>query len=154
MAVFSDDVKKKIDHYLQRYETKRSAILPVLHVIQDSYGWVQDQHIEALEVDYGLSKVDVLEVFTFYTAYLKEKPAKYHIQFCDNIVCEMRGAKEAMHCIEEKYVAKDKTKFDCIGVPCLGLCGQAPVMLVNKDRYGNVTADKVDGILSSYSPKE
>jgi NADH:ubiquinone oxidoreductase subunit E len=156
-TVFSPAIQDLIKKELTRYETKRSSILPILHAIQDEYGWVQEKHIEALESTYGLNRIQMKEVLTFYKAYYQEKPRKHPIQFCDNIVCCMMGAKDVMKKIEghiERLQEKmgDDAPFEMIGVPCLGVCDQAPAMLVNKDRHHKVTIENVDQILSKYAP--
>lgn len=155
--LFSSGLQETIKKELTRYETKRTSILPILHAIQDECGWVQDKHIDALEVVYGLNRIQIKEVLTFYKAYRQEKPRKHPIQFCDNIVCCMMGAGEVMTKIEghikrleEKH--GENAPFEMIGVPCLGVCDQAPAMLVNKDRHHKVTVDNVDQILSKYAP--
>lgn len=156
-SVFSSGLQDKIKGELSRYETRRSSILPILHAIQDEYGWVQEKHVDALETAYGLNRVQVKEVLTFYKAYRQTAPRKYEIEFCDNIVCCMMGAKDAMRKIEnhiETLEAKlgDATPFRLKGVPCLGVCDQAPAMLVNKDRHHKVTVENVDQILETYAP--
>ncbi|MBP9706305.1 MAG: NAD(P)H-dependent oxidoreductase subunit E [Oligoflexales bacterium] len=157
MALFSAEIKLKIEALLGRYETRRSAILPILHVIQDEYGWIQPEHFDALHKDYDLDRVQVYEVATFYSMYRLKEPKPYRILFCDNIVCHMMGAKSAMATIEKKLEAfKVKTgqeaPFSLDGVPCLGVCDGAPAMLVNKDRYLCVSDEKkIDEILAKYS---
>lgn len=157
MSVFSPDLTKKIEHFLTRYETKRSAILPVLHAIQDVHGWVSEPQIEELHTRFGLDRVHVKEVITFYDIY-KDKPVRKHIiRYCHNITCTMLGAKEAIHRIEGHIEKLEKeTSGDCPfqleKFPCLGKCDGAPVMLVGKDRHERVTADKVDAVLSKYAP--
>lgn len=154
--VFSASTREKINHFLNRYETKRSAIIPILHLIQDTDGWVQEHHIDALEKDYGLHRVHVREVLTFYTAFHRSVPKPFHIQFCDNLVCCMVGAKEVMEKIE-KRIENHETKtgkpspFGLRGVPCLGWCGDAPVMLVNKEQHLNINLENIDSILDKYS---
>ena len=155
--VFSSKLQDVIKKELTRYETKRSSILPILHAIQDEYGWVQEKHIDALESVHGLNRVHVKEVLTFYKAYYQKKPRKHPIQFCDNIVCCMMGAKDVMERIEDHIKRLEEkhgenAPFEMIGVPCLGVCDQAPAMLVNKDRHHKVTLENVDQILSKYAP--
>lgn len=155
MSSFSNDVKEKISGFLGRYETQRSAILPVLHLLQDTYGWIKPEFIDELHDEFGLNRVHVLEVATFYSMYRLEEPKPYRILFCDNIVCHMMGANERMDEIRQKLEnIKQKTgkeaPFSLEGVPCLGVCDGAPAMLVNKDRYLNVTSEKVDEILAKY----
>lgn len=154
MSVFSGKLQEKFKHYLERYETKRSAILPILHEIQDEYGWIQPKHIEALESEFGLHRVHVQEVVTFYSMYRTEKPKPYRIYFCDNIVCTIMGAEKTMAKIRnvmKSYEEKGlESPFSLEGVPCLGVCDGAPAMLVNKDRYLRVDSEKVEDILRQY----
>jgi NADH-quinone oxidoreductase subunit E len=154
MSVFSKTLQDKIQHYLNRYETKRSAILPVLHEIQDECGWIQPKHIEALETEYGLHRVHVREVASFYSMYRLEEPKPLRIYFCDNIVCTMMGAKKVMDKIQTHIKNTEKSgkpcKFSLQGVPCLGVCDGAPAMLVNKERHLKVNIDNIDQILKQY----
>jgi NADH-quinone oxidoreductase subunit E len=151
---FSPALKEKINGYLKRYETRRSAILPILHEVQDELGWISSESVEELARDYDLPEVHIREVLTFYSMYRQEKPAKHPILFCDNIVCCMMGAKPVMEKIKAKVKevnqAKGQEVLSLQGVPCLGVCDGAPAMLVNKDRYLKVTVDNVDQILSKY----
>lgn len=152
---FTPALRKKIEGYLTRYETKRSAILPALHAIQDELGWIADEHVEILDKDYGLHRVQVREVLTFYTAYRQKKPAKHPIMFCNNIVCCMLGANEVIDKIKghiKKYEERGmEAPFSVEGVPCLCVCDGAPAMIVNKDRHLKVTKDNVDEILERYA---
>lgn len=150
--VFSAKLQDKIKSELTRYETKRTAILPILHAIQDEEGWVQEKHIDALEAHYDIHRVHVKEVLTFYKTYRQNAPKPYEIEFCDNITCCMLGARESMEKIQAHIDRLgDKSPFHMKGVPCLGVCDQAPAMLVNKDRHHKITADKVNETLSKYS---
>lgn len=156
MHAFSESLRKKIEGYLTRYETKRSSILPILHVIQDEEGWIQGKHIDALEEQFGLPRVEVREVLTFYSMYRQEEPAQFRVLFCDNIVCCMMGAKATMDKIQKRIDAcaesGKESPFSLQGVPCLGVCDGAPAMLVNKDRYLKVSPENVDEILNKYAP--
>lgn len=156
MSVFSAQVREQIDQLIGRYETKRSAILPILHAIQDEYGWVNEDQVEELHEKYGLDRVHVREVITFYSLYHDEPVAKYQILLCNNLVCCMFDADAVIDKIKariEQYHAKgQESPFSVEGVPCLGVCDGAPAMLVNKDRYLKVTTDNVDEILDKYQP--
>ncbi len=155
MSVFSESIVTKINGYLGRYETKRSSILPILHELQDEYGWIKPEHLKGLSEEFGLPEVQVNEVATFYSMYRLEEPKKYRVLFCDNIVCHMMGADSAMakirHMIEdfEKKTGKP-SPVSLQGVPCLGVCDGAPAMLVNKDRFLKVTEHNVQEIVSRY----
>jgi NADH:ubiquinone oxidoreductase subunit E len=150
MSGFSEVLQAKIESYLTRYETRRSAILPVLHAIQDEHGWIHEEHVEELHQRYALDRIQVKEVITFYDIY-KDKPVKKHlIRFCKSLTCHMMGAAPAMAKVEA-YMERSGSEdmFELEPFPCLGKCDGAPVMLVGKERFEHVTADKVDGILES-----
>lgn len=149
MNGFSEELRTKIQGYLKRYETRRSAILPVLHAIQDEYGWIHEEHIEELHQTYQLDRIHVKEVITFYDVY-KDKPVKKHlIRFCKSLTCHMLGASESLHKIEQYIATEDKEGlFELEPFPCLGKCDGAPVMLVGKNRYEHVTEDKVVSLLN------
>jgi NADH:ubiquinone oxidoreductase subunit E len=156
MSVFSEPLRKKIEGYCTRYETRRSAILPVLHAIQDEYGWIKEEHVEELHEKYQLDRVQVKEVITFYDIYKDEPTRKYVLRFCDNFTCRMLGSRDAIARIEKIIEKLDKDMgqdgpFQLEKFPCLGKCDGAPVMLVNKVRHECVTADKVDAVLAKYA---
>ncbi len=154
MSLFSDPIQKQILHYLERYETKRSAILPILHVIQDELGWIQKEHVEALEKEYGLSRVEVWEVATFYSMYRLKACKPLRIYYCDNVVCSIMGGKKTTQKIEEelkqRFPDQEHCPFSLEPVPCLGVCDGAPALLVNKDRHLKITENQVAGLLDHY----
>jgi NADH-quinone oxidoreductase subunit E len=156
VSAFSAQVREQIDQFIGRYETRRSAILPILHAIQDEYGWVNEAQVEELHEKYDLDRVHVREVITFYSLYHDEPVAKYQVLLCNNLVCCMFDADNVIAKIEQRIkLYKDKGQeppFSVEGVPCLGVCDGAPAMLVNKDRYLKVTAENVDAILDKYHP--
>jgi NADH-quinone oxidoreductase subunit E len=157
MSIFSAELNTKIKALCERYETKRSAILPALHAIQDEMNWISPEAVEELDAVYGLNRVHVKEVITFYDIYHDTPQRKNIIRYCGNVTCSMMGAKEAIHKIEDRInTLEEKMGEDCpfsLEVfPCLGKCDGAPVMLVNKDRVEHATADKVEEMLSKYAP--
>ena len=156
MSVFSAGLTKTIEGYLTRYETRRSAILPVLHAIQDEHGWISPEQIEELHTKFQLDRIHVKEVITFYDIY-KDTPQRKHVlRFCDNFTCRMLGSTPAIKRIEGHIKKMEATMgedcpFSLERFPCLGKCDGAPVMLVGKERFEHVTEDKVDAVLSKFS---
>jgi NADH:ubiquinone oxidoreductase subunit E len=157
MSVFSENLQKTIKDLCERYETRRSAILPVLHAIQDEKGWISPEAVEELHENYDLTRVHVKEVITFYDIYHDSPTRKHTIRFCGNLTCCMLGAKDSIKKIKERIAAlEEKMGDDCpFGLevfPCLGKCDGAPVMLVGKDRLEHATVDKVEELLEKYAP--
>ena len=153
---FSDEIRGKIEGYLDRYETRRSSILPILHVIQHEYGHISEEQIDELESKYELSRVHVKEVISFYDIYKDTPQRKHVIRFCANLTCCMLGAKDSIKKIKDRiaeYEAQmgDDTPFAIEEFPCLGKCDGAPVTLVGRDRHEHITVDKVDDMLAKYA---
>jgi NADH-quinone oxidoreductase subunit E len=157
MSAFSAKLQQTIEGYLTRYETKRSAILPVLHAIQEEQGWIRPEAIEELHERFGLDRVAVKEVITFYDIYKDHPVRKFQIRFCKNITCHMLGARPAIERCRANIQALDQEMgedgpFSLEEFPCLGKCDGAPVLLVNKDRIEHATVDKIDEIMARYAP--
>ncbi len=157
-SYFSAGLNEKIKGYLGRYETKRSSILPILHAIQDENDWISPEAVQALEAEHGLSVVDVNEVLSFYTMYRKAPPKPYRLEVCGSISCWLHGADKTISEAKAHIAQAEKNgkpvPFECHKVECLGVCGYAPVALVNKDRHLNVTPELARKLIDDYSKKE
>ncbi|NBW83260.1 hypothetical protein EBR21_16040 [bacterium] len=157
-SFFSAQLNDKIKGYLGRYETKRSSILPILHAIQDENDWISADAVQALEQEHGLSVIDVNEVLSFYTMYRKAPPKPYRLEVCGSISCWLNGADKTIASAKEYISQAEKNgkpvPFECHKVECLGVCGYAPVALVNKDRHLSVTPELARKLIDDYSKKE
>ncbi len=145
---------ERIERLMNRYPDRRSALLQVLHAVQDEKGYLDAEAIKWVAKLFGLPPAEVYSVASFYTMYNLKKVGKYLIQVCTNISCMINGAEEIVRHIEKKLGIKvgettPDGKFTLITVECLGSCGKAPAMMINKDYYENLTVEKVDAILDS-----
>jgi len=150
----SEETWNKIQDLMQRYPDRRSALLQVLHAVQDEKGYLDMEAIKWIAKLFRLPPAEVYSVASFYTMYNLKKVGKYLIQVCTNISCMINGAEDIVRHIEKKLGIKvgettPDGKFTLITVECLGSCGKAPAMMINKDYYENLTPEKVDAILDS-----
>ncbi len=149
---FSGKVRKEIDKIVARYPQKEAAILPVLHIAQQEFGFISPESEEMVAGILGVKPIRVREVVTFYTMLNSEPVGKYHIQVCSNLSCSLLGSEKLIDYIKEKLsiqpgeTSKDK-KFTLSLVECLGACEQAPCMMVNFEYHGNLDKKKIDKIL-------
>jgi NADH-quinone oxidoreductase subunit E len=154
---FSPQLTTLIQKELVRYETKRTSILPILHAIQDEQDWISPKDVEALEKEFGLSAVDVQEVLTFYTMYRKNPPKPWRFEVCNSISCWLMGSEKTLQTIQNKLdeckAQGKELPVECHKVECLGVCGFAPVALINKDRHLNVTPELALKLLEIYASK-
>lgn len=157
-ANFSPELKKVIEGYLKRFETKRSSILPVLHAIQDEKDWISDADVEELEKTYGLAAVDVREVLTFYAMYRTSPPKPFRFHVCNSISCWLMGSQKTIAAIQKRIddaqSAGKPIPFEVKAVECLGVCGYAPAAFINKDRHFNVTPELALKLVDEYCKKE
>jgi NADH-quinone oxidoreductase subunit E len=114
--------------------------------------------MECLAVELGLPVSEVRAVATFYTMFNKEPVGRYHIQVCQNLTCSLLGAESLITYLEKRLgIAAGQTssdgKFTLSRVECLGSCGTGPVMQINDDYYENLTAERIDRILTDLGDK-
>ena len=154
MAVFSPEVEAEIDRHLAKYPSTRSAILPLMFIVQRERGYLDAPGVSYLANRLSLRITDIWEVATFYSM-LQTKPiGKYHIQICKTLSCKIMGeGKITEHVIKKLGIKPGETttdgKFSLSLVECLGSCGTAPMFQINFDYHENLTPEKVDQILDS-----
>ena len=134
----------------------KSNLMVVMQKAQDIYGYlpleVQEMIAEGMEVT--LEKV--YGVSTFYAQFSLSPKGKYNISVCLGTACYVKGSGEIFDKLSEKLgIGADECtadgKFSLTACRCIGACGLAPVLTVNDDVYGRLTADDVDGILEKYA---
>ena len=152
MSGLSQKTIEAVKKEMQRYESKLSAVLPALYIVQHEQNWVSPEAMHELSSIMDIPVAHINEVATFYTMYNKEPVGKYHIQVCTNITCSMKGGREMTNYICKKLNVKtgemtaDK-KFTVSKVECLGSCDTAPVLQVNYDYHESLTEEKIDKLL-------
>ena len=156
VAEFSPATVEEMKSHLTKYppERKRSALIPLLFVIQRERGYVDNPGVNYLAKFLGLEVSDVWETATFYSMFNMRKIGKHHIQICKTLSCKIMGEPEITdHICSKLGIHVGETtpdeKFTVSLVECLGSCGTAPMMQVGFDYYEDLTAEKVDKILDS-----
>ena len=135
------------------YPDKRAALLPVLQLAQDTFGYISLEAEEYVAGLFDLSPAHVHEVVTFYTLYFREPKGRHVLSVCHNLTCHLLGAPRVLAHLKERLgVEVGGTTRDgrvtLLGVECLCACEMAPMMQVD-DRYeGNLTSEKIDRIVA------
>jgi len=148
-----DPLRNQVVEILKRYPaSKRSAALPVLHLIQGRFGHVSNEAIEWAARQLDLQPVHLLELVTFYPMFRQQPAGRYHIKVCRTLSCQLNGGDHLReHLLSKLNVRLDETtpdgKFTVSEVECLASCGTAPCMMVNDELHENVTPEKADKIL-------
>jgi NADH-quinone oxidoreductase subunit E len=138
-----------------RYPRPRSALLPLLHLVQAEEGFVSDDGIAFCAAHLGLTEAEVSAVVSFYTMYKRGRVGEYHVGVCTNTLCAVMGGDEILTALREHLgVADDEPtpdgKVSLEHVECNAACDYAPVVMVNWEFFDNMTPDSarelVDGL--------
>jgi NADH-quinone oxidoreductase subunit E len=146
----SDVTREEASRLVRRYPVARSALLPLLHLVQSEEGYVSEDGIGLCADVLGLTRAEVGAVATFYTMYKREPVGDYLLSVCTNPTCKIAGGQA----IYDAYVDACGGHVDReAGVmvehaECLGICDAAPVVQVNYEMYGPVTHDEAMDLLA------
>jgi NADH-quinone oxidoreductase subunit E len=130
-----------------RYPQARSALLPMLHLVQSVEGRVTPAGIEACAQILELSEADVAGVVTFYTMYKRRPVGEYHVGICTTALCAIMGGDEVYAKLQDHLgIGNDETtsdgKITLEHVECNAACDFAPVMMVNWEFFDNTTPER------------
>ena len=138
---------------LAKYDEKRAATLPLLHLAQDRVGYVTPEIEEWVSRWTEVPVVRVREVVSFYSMYHRGPVGRHHIRFCTTTTCVLAGAEKVLDHLKDKLAVRDGEaskdgEFSLEEAECLCACEMGPMMQVNGKYYGNLTEKKVDEIIS------
>jgi NADH-quinone oxidoreductase subunit E len=132
---------------MARYPKPRSALLPMLHLVQSVEGYVTPEGIGMCAELLGLTKAEVGAVATFYTMYKRRPVGDYHVGVCTNTLCAVMGGdaiydalKQHLE-IEEQNGVTDDGKVSLEHIECNAACDYAPVVMVNWEFFDNQTPE-------------
>jgi NADH-quinone oxidoreductase E subunit len=151
---FPEEVKKRFDEVLTRYPTREAALLPTLHMVQETWGWISPEAVLYVSELLDLSPATVFGVLSFYDMYHQKPPGKYNLRVCTNLSCMVNRAYDIYEHLREKLDVPpgEPTSdglFSVIEVECLGSCGTAPVVQVNNDYHEDMSVEKMDALLAT-----
>jgi NADH-quinone oxidoreductase subunit E len=138
----------KIDEVITHYPVKRSATLPLLHLIQEDVGYISDAAIEWVAAKLELQPINVYEVVTFYPMFRRQPIGRRHIKVCRTLSCALTGSYKVCEQFEKEFnthrgeISPDgEVTIDF--VECLASCGTGPVVMIDDDLHEKVDAAKV-----------
>jgi NADH-quinone oxidoreductase subunit E len=155
---FTPERLAKVKEIIDRYPAGRqkSALLPVLHVAQEQWGWVSSEVMDYVAGLLDILPVEVYEVATFYTMYHLDAVGKHVIEYCRTGPCCLMGGEDIYGYLQEKLGIKagETTPdglFTLKEVECLAACGWGPVFQIREKFYMHLTREKVDEIIDELS---
>lgn len=135
-----------------RYPQPRSALMPMLHLVQSVDGRISPAGIEICADILGITAAQVSGVATFYTMYRRTPAGQHHIGVCTTALCAVMGGDAVLEAVSAKLgIEPDQTtadgKFTLERLECNAACDFAPVLMVNWEFMDNMTPDKAEQLL-------
>jgi NADH-quinone oxidoreductase subunit E len=159
-AVFSEDaepalseaVRQKIQSFFPRYETKRAALLPALHVVQNALGHVSYQAMSEIAALLEISASAVLDTLSFYTHFWDHPKGRKVIVACRSLSCSLMGAEDVLKTLKqelgiEEHGTTDDGEYSLMTEECLAACDHGPCLLINEKLHKCVKPGDVSKIL-------
>jgi NADH-quinone oxidoreductase subunit E len=149
---FSPEQLAEVRRLQGLYPDTRGALLPVLHMAQDTFGYVSLEVQEYVAGLFDLAPSHVHEVVSFYTLYFQQPRGRHIVAVCHNLSCYLAGSRDILAHVKQRLgidagETTDDGRVTLQSVECLCACEAAPMMQVD-DRYElNLTPEKVDRIL-------
>lgn len=139
---------KEIEKHLSKYPDKRSAVMPLLHIAQEEYGWVSPEGILEVAELCDMDPTQVKSIAGFYTMYSEKPKGKYWLQVCTDLPCALRGAEQFHNDLKEHLgVDEGGTSEDGLftveHVMCLAACDNAPMLQCNFHFMENLDMEKM-----------
>ncbi len=155
MVKFNEIQLQEFNRLVARYPQgkQKSALLPVLHLAQDSFGgWLSSETMDYVAELLHIEPIEVYEVATFYSMYNLKPVGRYMFEVCQTGPCMVSGSDNIIDYIKQKLgIGVGETTADGLftlkTVECLGACGYAPMMQLGKTYREHLTKEKVDAIV-------
>jgi NADH-quinone oxidoreductase E subunit len=146
----------RLDEILQKHHGEEGAMIPILQEVQESYGYLSEEVLNAIAKRLHVPSSRIFGVVTFYAQFYTTPRGRHTVRVCRGTACHVRGGKNIRKAvqhhlgIEENETTSD-SKFTFETVACLGACALAPVLLVDKNYFGKLTPAKVEQVLKRYA---
>ncbi len=150
--VLSDAVRDKIRAFFPRYETRRAALLPALHVVQDALGHVSYAAMLEIAQVLEIPASAVMDTLSFYTHFWDHHKGKKVIVLCRSLSCQLMGADAVLETLKDQLKIDEHGttadgQYSLLTEECLAACDHAPCMLINEKLHKKVKTDDVAKVL-------
>ena len=155
-----DETSKAFAEQVRSLRHEAGILLEVLHQAQECFGYLPKTVLGWIAQELRIPREEVYETATFYSLFSLKPEAKHVIRVCDCLSCYLTGGEAVMAAIRNAAgIPPGETSspdglFSIGTVSCLGLCDQAPAMMINRERYGLLTPEKVCQIIADVRRQE
>ncbi len=146
MPVLNEEQRRRAEAIVAKYPNKRSALLPLMFLVQSVEGHVTDEGMREVADILGLTPAQVLGSTSFYTMFKRKPQGQYLISVCRNIACTHLGGRKVVAALEERLGidaggTTPDGKFSLEAAECLATCDGAPAIQINYEDFYNLTPE-------------
>jgi len=144
---------KEINGIFSGFKGRENELIPILQEVQTKFGYLSKEAMSDISKFTGVPESRVYSVATFYTQFRFTPIGKYHVMLCRGTACHVRGAERIQEEVEKQLNVKEGETtpdmlFSLETVACIGACGVAPNMVINKGTYSRLTQRKMSDIIN------
>ena len=153
--IFTFVSTEKVKKILSQYPDKQSATLPLLHLAQLENGYISGDVINTVAGLVDCHPAVVMDCVSFYTMLYTKPQGRHIIQVCQTLSCSLNGADALVDHVTDRYGIKpgettEDGRFTLMKVECLGSCGTAPVVQINKEYHEGLSQKLIDELLETH----
>ena len=152
--MISESTREQMREILARYPRQRSALMPLLHLVQSDEGAITTEGIAEVASVVGLTEAEVTAVATFYTMYVERPSGEHRVGVCINSLCALLGGDEIWNAVTDRYgVGNGQTTADgkvtLERIECQAACTHAPVMTADWEFLDDMTVTKAVEVIDA-----
>jgi len=154
MALTDEEIRE-IRAEVGRYERPEAARVDALKIVQSHRGWVSDESLKDVADLLGMTPEELEAVATFYNLIFRRPVGRHVILVCNSVSCWVMGYERIVEYLAQRLgIGLGETttdgRFTLLPVVCLGACDQAPALMVDGQLHGDLTRERIDGVLERY----
>lgn len=155
-SMTQNEIVEVVQKSVEEHGATLEELIPILNDVNRKLGYLPRQALQEISRLLKVPRSQLFSVASFYQMLSTKPRGKHVIQFCESAPCHVVGGREVFdRLIEELKIQPQETtpdgKWTFITVSCLGVCGVAPVLIVDDDMYGNVQPNQIPEILARYN---
>ncbi len=153
--MFDPKYNERIQQIFARYPDKRSAVMAMLYVAQDQYGWISPEAIADVSQACEMDPTQVVSIAGFYTMYSEHPKGNYWLQICTDLPCALKGADQFYQGVLdmlgiESGSTTDDEMFTVEHVTCLAACDRAPMLQCNFHYHESLDLEKMKALIEKW----
>ena len=141
--------REQIDALIEKHSHHEAPLVQIMLDVNEQYRYLPRDVLEYLSHTFEIPMSTIYRIATFYKSFSLEMRGKYHIKMCLGTACHVRGARNIIDRVRSSIADSTEGLFSLETVNCLGACALGPIMMVNDDVHGHLTAQKATEILAT-----